>query len=97
MPTENSPSRASRGTAWDDPNVLVEEGWTAVAKAWQFVRRHPVPTAGAVAAGVGAYLLLDHFLNDKGRAASRRGSPSAKAARSRPSRSRSSRSRPMPS
>jgi hypothetical protein len=57
----------------------------AVSVAWDAVKRHPLASLGAVAAGVGAYVLLRHFESDKpsaSRKTSGRSRP-ARAARGR--------------
>jgi hypothetical protein len=43
----------------------------AVSFAWDVVKRHPIASLGAVAAGVGAYVLLTHLEGDKRSAGSR--------------------------
>jgi hypothetical protein len=57
----------------------------AVSYAWDVVQRHPLATLGAVAAGVGAYVLLRHIEKDKP-ASSRSSAPAAKRGRRRSSR-----------
>jgi hypothetical protein len=54
MPESRNPAREMLTDALGAPDG-------AVSVAWDAVKRHPLASLGAVAAGVGAYVLLRHF------------------------------------
>jgi hypothetical protein len=73
MRNGNGSSNRDEGSARERITDALGSPENAVAMAWDVVKKHPLASLGAVAAGVGAYVLISHFESDGSSSRSSRG------------------------